>query len=466
METRRGLFVVLADFRDGIAQRLFSGQPRIQKIQPSIPQAPEGPAVSGNVQGAQVSDVLIEQARILRELGRADEARIFAKRALELQPEQSPALAEMGLPEVGTAAQKQLSRQDVEVQRALSNAASMIAMGRLRPAKAEIDRVERLQPGLPEIQRLRERLAQKNEELAREQDEQQASQAEAARRMEARERRSRRIQELYTQGSYGEARSLLDESLTEVPNDPQAVRLQSRTIEALRSLSLYEAAINARKYQDAADALALLEQANPADPNLAGLRRRLDSQRAVAKASLSIYRLRDAGSILLDGQPIGTQGEVINHAVGIGSHLITLRTERGSQASQAYEFAEGQNVHIVYDATLPLVRLMLDTDRTFIAERKIKEEVYRFEVEHSHGLLRGSCEGELLISYYEVVFNPRSGSHGFRIPFSNLRLRSEGNALRLVQTGNSREVAQFRTPDPASAGEIVQLWSRLKALER
>jgi hypothetical protein len=169
---------------------------------------------------------------------------------------------------------------------------------------------------------------------------------------------------------------------------------------------------------------------------------------------------------LFDGQPVGTSGEVINQTVNVGIHQLALRTDRGSQVTQTHDFVEGQSALYVYDASLPILRPMLDSDRSLIAERKMKEEVHRVQVEHNHGILRGNCRGELQISYYDVTYRPAAGSHGFNIPFRDLRLRTEGNTLHLLLAGTNREFAQFRTAEAETAGLVAQIWEKLKALER
>lgn len=467
LRIRRGLFAVLADARAAVAQRLFGrAEPQFPRLLAGAPPALDAARGPDRQREALLLESLLEQARSLRAQGRLEESKVFVQRVLELHPGHEAAKEELRLLDDAAAAPAATRQAERSVERMLGDAAALIAGGKLRQAKAELDRIERLEPGLPETRRLRERLEEKNAQAAREEERRQAEEAESARRAEARAQRARRAESLYAQGDYARTRSLLDEWLADSPGDPQAQKLQERTVEALRSIALYQSAMESRRYREALDALSMLARANPADPNLAELRRRTEARMASATATLSIHRLREPATILIDGQPAGTDGELLNQAVPIGTHQLSIRTEAGSQVTHADEFLEGQNVHYVYDAALLVLRPMLESDRALIAERKAKEEVHSFEVEHLHGMLRGSCRGVLRISFYEVAYRPVTGPHAFQVPFRDLRLRTEGSTLRLLLVGTNRELAQFRTANPEAAGSVAQAWGKLKSLEK
>ncbi len=467
LRIRRGLFAVLADARTAVAQRLFGGgEPNYQKLLAGTPPALDAARGSDRQKEALLLEGLLEQARSLRAQGRFEESRVFLQRLLELRPGHEGATEELRLLDAAAAAPSGTQQAERSIEKRLADAAALIAGGKLRQAKVELDRIERLEPGLPETRRLLARLEEKNALAVREEEQRRAEEAESARRAEARAQRARRAESLYAQGDYAHARSLLDEWLADTPGDAQAQRLQERTAEALRSIGLYQSAMESRRYRDALDALAALGRANPADPNLAEMRRRAEARMAAATATLSIHRLREPATILIDGQPAGADGELLNHSLPIGSHQLAIRTDAGAQVAHADEFLEGQNVHYVYDAALLVLRPMLESDRALIAERKAKEEVHSFEVEHMHGLLRGSCRGELRISFYEVAYRPVSGPHAFQVPFRDLRLRTEGSVLRLMLVGTNRELAQFRTANPEAAGSVAQVWGKLKSLEK
>jgi hypothetical protein len=63
------------------------------------------------------------------------------------------------------------------------------------------------------------------------------------------------------------------------------------------------------KYPEALIALSSAERVNPSDPNLAELRRQTESRKAAARATLTVHRLAAKANLLLDGRPIGKDGE-------------------------------------------------------------------------------------------------------------------------------------------------------------
>ncbi len=466
LRSRRGLFVILGDARQKVATALFGDpQPALRKIEADTSAAFSLPLAAGGGSDPVIVAVLVEQAKALRELGRADESQIFLQRALEIDPEHEAALSESQQLQAAMIVGEEQSRQEEMRQRALAAVARAIEAGRMRQARLELDRIERLWPGSPEIRSLRQTWDRKNAELTQEQRRREAEQAESARQKEEDARRARRIDDLFRQGRYEEARNLTGQWSAESPQDPAAQRMQRQSAAAIETLSTYQAAMGAKRYQDALNALTGLEQINPADPNLAELRARAESRKAAARATLSVYRLGAPAEILLDGQPLGG-GEVVAQEVSVGAHMLLIRGAKGGQTSRSLELMDGMAASYVYDSGNLTLRPMVESDRSLLAERKVKEETHSFAVEHPHGLLRGSCKGELLVSFYDVSFKPVSGTHGFTIPFRNLKLRSEDRTIRLLLISDNREIAQFKVADPQTAAAMADVWERLKKINQ
>jgi len=120
----------------------------------------------------------------------------------------------------------------------------------------------------------------------------------------------------------------------------------------------------------------------------------------------------------------------------------------------------------VYDAARQILRTMVESDRQLMARNKAKAEVHRFTVEHPHGLLRGSCRGELLVGYYDVMYRPEDGSHGFSIPFKNLVLRIEDRTVVLAFAVDGGEMMRLRVQDPQVGQALKSLWEELAALDK
>ena len=104
---------------------------------------------------------------------------------------------------------------------------------------------------------------------------------------------TRRVVDLYAQGNYSEARGALTLWLTDDSASTRARDLWDRIEAVQRNLQACESALTAGRYQDALNALDLVERLNPADPNLAELRRSVDARMAAARATLTVRRLGD-----------------------------------------------------------------------------------------------------------------------------------------------------------------------------
>jgi serine/threonine protein kinase/tetratricopeptide (TPR) repeat protein len=412
-------------------------------------------------------DILLEEAQVLRAVGRRDESKVFLNRLLEIYPAYQPAIEELSRIEAETSPPKDKSEAipSAMVQKLLASAASAIRTGKLQKAKADIDKADQLQPGLAEVGTLRKRLEAKNAEAAQNLAREQAKQ-EAAQKQKAAESLTRRTEDLYRQAKYDEALSILEEQLSQDPQWLHAQDLRNRTLELQRNLKAYEAALNAGKNADALAALEKVERISPSDPNLPALRKRAEVRPVQGSASLSLYPLGESASLMLDDQPAGANGELINQTISAGKHKVTARNGLGFEVALLHDFSNGQKVFMVYDVARQVMRPMTEADRELMNRNKAKQQVHRFNVEHIHGLFRGSCRGELLVSYFDVVYRPITGSHGFNIPFKTLKVRVEEKNVVLVFAMDSREFSSFKVQDSQTALSIRNLWDDLSSLDR
>ncbi|MGA2262962.1 MAG: protein kinase [Acidobacteriota bacterium] len=410
-------------------------------------------------------DTLLEEGQILHSIGRFDESRVFLNRLLELYPSYQPAQQELDQIKAETNTPQDQNSQLQPVQKLLASASSAFRAGNMQKAKIDLDKVEQLQPGLAEAANLRKRLEAKKSELAvstaREQEAQQAAQ-----RQKAGEALTRRTEELYRQGKYDEALTVVQEHLGQYPQLPQALELQSRTVEVQRSLKTYETAIDAGKFPEARAALETIERINPADPNLPTLRRRAETAPVSGSASLSMYPTGETADLMLDGQPVGANGELINQPVPAGRHQLQARNSKGIEVALTHEFSNGQTVSMVYDVSGQVLRPMMEADRELMSRNKAKQQMHSFPVEHNHGVFRGSCKGNLLVDYYHVVYQPETGTHGFSVPFKNLKVRIEDKTAVLLFAADSKEFFVFRFPDVRSVQALKKLWDDLAAIDK
>jgi serine/threonine protein kinase len=208
------------------------------------------------------------------------------------------------------------------------------------------------------------------------------------------------------------------------------------------------------------------ERPNPANPNAAELRRQTDSRKAGAGATLTVYRLGAKASLRLDGRPIGKDGEIEDETIPIGSHTLEVENGGGQIASRIHDYSEGQHVVLVYDLARQNLRSMSDSDRDLLAQRRAREEVERFSLEHDHGFFRGNCQGVLSLDSLDVAYSPSAGSHGFRIPFKILKLKSGGRSISLYHISDNSHFQTFRFQDAQTAERFKQKWDDLKSLLR
>ncbi len=424
------------------------------------------PGLAGDRLLSERRNILLDEARALSAAGRNADSRIFLQRLLETDPDFAPAIDELARIERESAPVKEPDPASQQVKTLLASASTAIRNGKLDKAKADLDKAELLRPGGSEVVSLRKRLEAKNAELARNLASEQARQQEAARRQKAGETLTREIETFYRQGNYDAALRVADGQLAQDPQLAVAQDLRNRTAELQQNLKAYEAALAARRYPEAALALEHVGRLNPNDPNLPELRRRAESGSEPGSATLSIYPISDRGQLMFDDQPIGNNGELVNQSVPAGKHKLSVRGGSGLEIISNQTFANGQQASLIYDLSKQAVRPMTDADRDRMRKNKAKEQVYRFAVEHTHGLFRGSCKGELVVNYYDVVFRPGSGSHGFNLPFKILQLRIEDRTAVIEFATDGKEMSSFKLQDPQSAQALLRTWGELKAIDR
>ena len=410
-------------------------------------------------------NILLEEARNLGSAGLRDESRVFLNRLLELYPGYRPALDELN--QIEAESKTATTREDPApaVRNLLASALSAIKGGNLPKAKADLDRADKLQPGLPDVAALRRRWQTKKAEITAADAREQEKQKELARRQKI-DTLTQQADDFYRLAKYPEALALAEEQLSLDPQFTQALELRIRTIEAQRNLKSYEASLVARQYPDALAALDKLERINPADPNLTAYRKRIETESGGGRAVLSVHALGEAAELMLDDRPAGAKGELVNKTIPTGRHRITLRNNAGPQIEQAVDLTDGQKVYLVYDLTAKLMRPMTEADRETLSRRQARQEVHRFAVEHVHGIFRGSCKGTLAVNYFDVEFTPETGNHAFSRPFRNLKLRIEDRNAVLLSVVDNKEFSSFKFPDAQSAEALKKLWGSLLGLDR
>jgi serine/threonine protein kinase/tetratricopeptide (TPR) repeat protein len=425
------------------------------------PEDPVGLAIQNQLKFAR-RDVLLEEAEVLHIIGRREESRVFLNRLLELYPGFTPALERLERIKNETTFPQDQEDQSKPAQKLIGSAYAAIKAGNLQKAKSDLDKAEQLQPGLPEVLTLRRQLDAKKAELAQKQARDQEEQLTAKREKDT-EALVRRTEELYRQGKYDEALAVVDDHLMRNPTLPQTQELRSRTVEAKLNLKTYEAAVSAGRLAEARAALEKIERINPVDPNLPALRRRAEPAPPPGSASLSLYPIGEVAVLMLDDQPVGAGGELINQTISSGRHKLSARSN-GRQVEQTSDFSNGQNITMVYDVAAQVLRVMNEADRPLITRSRARQEVHHFAVEHSHGLLRGSCKGDLSLDYYHVIFQPSAGPHGFSVSFKELSLRIENRNGVFLFAADGTEFFSFRLPDASTAQKLRKVWDGLTAL--
>ena len=467
------IYVALRNGAAASLQKVFAG--RIQNArtsadstgaqQAALQSVGAGPASDATQQSSDQNavSILMSEARTLASMNRLEESKVLLRRILEIDPGNEAAGAALKEIEESRGANRE-NAADPALQKQIARISSLISTGKLPPAKAELDKLQRAYPNSREVIALRRRWQSKNASEMQERARQEEEQQKAIQKRE--EEWNHKVTELFALGKYNEAGSALSGWMAEDPGSFRARDFNGRVQEIQRGLRAYSTAMAESRYQDALGALAAVERINPADPGIAELRRQVEARRATARATLTVYRLGGRGTLLLDGKPVGNDGEISSESIAIGSHTIAIESDGNIVVSRNQEFFENQGVSLVYDLAKKNMRPMAEADRELLSLRNAMEAVYRYAVDHPHGILRGNCRGVLSISYSDVLFKPSSGSHGFRIPFSQLKARSEGKSLDLLYASDSRQFQSFKFPDAQTAENFRQKWGELKSLTR
>lgn len=348
-------------------------------------------------------------------------------------------------------------------ERAIARISALIQNGKLPQAKNEVDRLQRAFPGSSRVPALRRQVQAKDAAMRQEQALRDQEAVQSARRQKE-EEWNRQLNALFVNGKYGDAEGVLNQWLAENPASGSAQAFGSRLGEIQRNLRGYAAAMGENRYQDALLALGNAERLNPADYNLAEMRRRVEARKSAARASLTVHRLGPGAGVLLDGKPVGTDGELEGESVPIGNHTVSIESNGTTMASWRQEFLEGQRVVLVYDRQS--VRAMAEADRTLLDQRKAIEEARSFDAEHTHGTFRGSCRGVLSVNYVEVSYKPSAGVHGFRVPFKLLKVRVKGRTVVLLNASDNSPFQTFKLRDEQTASKFGRSWEELTAYNR
>jgi serine/threonine protein kinase len=345
------------------------------------------------------------------------------------------------------------------LQSQIAGITALIGSGKLQLARSEIDRLRQAYPGALEIQALQRQWQSENSR-----QEQAVKRDEQLKTVKKEDGWNRQLAELFSGGKYNEAAGALSLWLADNPGSVQAHDLSVKLNEIQRGLRLCNAAVSESRYQESLNILGGLERINPSDQGFSEMRQEIEAKRAVAKSILTVHRLGAKAAILLDGKPLGTEGEVANEMVAIGIHTIAVGNDAGPIVSRNHEFLENQKVSLVYDAAKLILRPMVESDRDLLLRRNAMEEVHRFVVEHEHGAFRRACRGVLLVTFYDVTFRPSSGEHGFRIPFKHLKVRVNGKIVELSLVSDNEPLHSFKISDTQTGDQFRQVWNDLKAL--
>jgi serine/threonine protein kinase len=345
----------------------------------------------------------------------------------------------------------------------LGRVEALINTGKFQLAKAELNKLQKAYPRSPGVSALRKQLQGKS--FLETQD--QAREEEQKLQPKRDDEWNRQMTELFAHGNYSEAGSVLNRWIAEDPGNSRAQEFGAKLEKIQRDFRITQSAMSESRYQDALDALRGVEKNNPADPNVAELRRQIEIKKASARAMLTVHRLGSKAMLFLDGRPIGTDGEIQNESIPTGNHIVSIRSSGGLIASRSQEYLDGQQVILVYDLARLMLRPMSEADQESLAQRKMMEEVHRFELDHEHGLFRGSCHGVLSVDYYDVAYKPTSGQHGFRIPFKLLKVsKVEGKSVELSFVSDNKHFESFKFQNESDAQRFVQIWRDLKAISQ
>lgn len=420
----------------------------------SVPAEPQG-----SQEKSEPNEILLREAKAAANSGRVEQCRVLLNRILENDPSNQAALAYLRQIESAFPTGNRATEGERSLDQSVTRISGLINSGKLQSAKSEIDRLQQSYPGAPQVSGLLRRWQALNSKQTMEQ----TRKEEELQRMREDEW-GRQISDLLGRGKYSDAAGSMTLWLSENPGSQRAAELNNKIQEIQRHLKAYSQAMNESRYPDAYNALSSAEKINPADAGLGELRRQIDSRKAAARATLTVRRLGPKAVILLDGRPIGKEGEVENESIPIGSHTLAVENGGGVVTSKTLDYAEGQRVSFVYDLLKQNLRPMAESDREGLARRKATEEAARFSLEHDHGLFRGSCQGTLSLDPLDIAYSPSSGSHGFRIPFKLLKITVQGKTVSMDYISDNSHFQTFKFQDAQAAQKFSQKWDEIKAL--
>jgi serine/threonine protein kinase/Tfp pilus assembly protein PilF len=449
----------IATARAALSEKRFDQALEIAgRILASHPDSSEAQALRDEAARSKKQDSinsLLMEAQSLKAQGQLEESLRSVEKILQMDPTNQAALAvQAEVQQLMTPTTPSAPDQVARIKQWVANAQKFLAADKTAEAKAEIDKIARAAPAAPELAQLRKLLAAKSADLTQKQREA----LETAQRQSKLAEFGKHAGELFRSGKYSEAQGVIDQWLGLAPQDSNAISLRQQNSQALQSRRAIDTHLEQKRYDEALKAMAQLEKINPADPAIAELRKRAENEKAAARATLSILRLGSPATILLDNQPVGRDGEVSNLSIPVGTHRITVRNAQGRQFDKVTEFYEGQSIPLVYEAAGPTLREMVESDRELLNNRRIREEVHGYEVEHRH--LFGHCTGTLFISGLRVEYKGSDASHSFARPFEDLRVSVRDDRVDLETKDNKRNWG-FKAKNPAQAAQIKALWERL-----
>jgi serine/threonine protein kinase/tetratricopeptide (TPR) repeat protein len=344
----------------------------------------------------------------------------------------------------------------------LDRIGAIIDGGNLDQAEEELYRLRRLYPNSTAVTSLGRRLQAKISGIASGQQSGQVPRRSTGRNKE--DAWESQFANFFSQGEYKEANQVVGLWLGELPKSSRAQKSAATIKEIQTRIAACTSAMEEKRYRAALSELGIAERINPADPQFAVLRQEIESRMSSAMGTLSVYPLGAKASILLDGKRIDSDGEIRGISIPVGSHTIAVENDGYLVASRNQQLLDGQEMAFVYDLSARDIRPMIESDRELLSQRQAMEESYSFTLEHVHGIFRGTCRGELKISYHEIVYQPTSGSHGFRVPFKLFKLKSDGRSIDLYFISDNEHFHQFMFEDEQTARHFTQIWEKLKSL--
>jgi len=184
-----------------------------------------------------------------------------------------------------------------------------------------------------------------------------------------------------------------------------------------------------------------------------------------ARAYLTVLPGRgvDRANLLLDGNPIGKDGQVTRQPITIDQHKVAARASRWGEHTLTTDkyLANGENLELVYDGSE--LRKMNQKDKS-VPPPKPQEETRKFNVSHPHkiGFIgRGKCTGTLTISSSVVQYMPSEGDHGWLWdPRSIVSITMDGEKTIVIKTNDNKK--EYTVNDAKDARAILEFWEKAR----